>query len=63
MPAVMVQEAHPPEGILIPDWVTDLTSFIRWTESSEFPEGGRISYLRGVIWVDHSMEQLFTTIA
>ena len=59
MPAVMVQEPHPPQGILVPEWVSDLSSFIRWTESSDFPESGRITFLHGVVWVDVSMEQLF----
>ncbi|HEY3962972.1 MAG TPA: Uma2 family endonuclease [Planctomycetaceae bacterium] len=44
----------------IPDWVGDLDSFRRWARSDEFPESGTFSYLDGEIWVDVSMEQLFT---
>ncbi|MBI3862482.1 MAG: Uma2 family endonuclease [Planctomycetia bacterium] len=44
----------------IPDWVSDLEAFRRWARSDDFPESGTISYLDGAIWVDNSMEQLFT---
>jgi Uma2 family endonuclease len=44
----------------IPDWVANLESFRRWAESAEFPEVGRICYLKGEVWVDMSKEQLFT---
>ena len=50
----------PPEGTTVPAWVHDLSSFSRWCESAEFPETGRISYIRGDVWMDMSMEQLFT---
>lgn len=55
MPVLIVQ----PEGVTIPAWVVDLTSFRRWADSSEFPNRGRITYLGGTIVVDLSMEQLF----
>lgn len=44
----------------IPDGIADLESFRRWTQSDEFPEEGRFSYLDGQLWVDWSMEELFT---
>jgi Uma2 family endonuclease len=44
----------------IPDWVRDFDSFRRWARSSEFPESGGISFIDGEIWVDFSMEQLFS---
>jgi Uma2 family endonuclease len=40
----------------IPAWVTDLEAFRRWARSEEFPEQGRLSFLRGYTWVDMSME-------
>ena len=46
------------ESVCIPEWVKDLESFRRWSKSDEFPEQGRISYLRGNIWVDMSMERV-----
>jgi Uma2 family endonuclease len=44
----------------IPAWVDDLESFRRWAHSDEFPERGSFSYLNGEIWVDLSMEELFS---
>src|SRR5262249_16031049 len=41
--------------IRIPEWVKDLDSFHRWTESPDYPESGWFSYFRGEIWVDTSM--------
>lgn len=48
------------ESIRIPPEVVDLASFRKWANSESFPERGRISYFQGEIWVDLSMEQLFT---
>jgi Uma2 family endonuclease len=49
-----------PNMVRIPDWVADLEAFRRWARSEDFPERGWISYLDGELWVDLSMEQLFT---
>jgi Uma2 family endonuclease len=46
--------------VQIPAEVVDLESFRRWARSDEFPEHGRFSYLAGNLWVDLSMEQLFS---
>jgi Uma2 family endonuclease len=48
-----------PEVVEIPAGITDLESFRRWTWSPKFPRRGRITYLRGRIRVDLSMEELF----
>lgn len=48
------------EEVHIPDWIVDLDSFRRWAGSDEFPETGRICYLKGRVWVDMSKEQIFT---
>ena len=48
------------EEVCVPGWVNDLESYRRWAYSDEFPEHGWISYLNGEIWVDLSMEELFT---
>src|SRR5437868_4478342 len=48
------------DSVRIPKSITDLASFRRWAYSDSFPEQGRISYLKGEIWVDLSMEQLFS---
>lgn len=44
----------------IPDWVNDLESFRRWTDDDGFPEFGQISFLRGLVWIDMSKEQVIT---
>lgn len=44
----------------IPSWVVDHQSYRRWAWSDRFPEHGWISYLGGELWVDLSMEELFT---
>src|SRR5262249_37060874 len=47
------------EHIQIPSWVVALESFRRWSDDDAFPEKGRISFLKGDVWVDMSKEQLF----
>jgi Uma2 family endonuclease len=48
------------DQIDIPGWVCDFESFRRWFQSSEFPETGKICYINNDIWVDLSMEELFS---
>jgi Uma2 family endonuclease len=48
------------DQVRIPSWVNDLESFRRWSRTDDYPEQGWVSYLDGEIWVDTSMEQLFT---
>jgi Uma2 family endonuclease len=50
------------EEIRVPEWVVDLASFRRWYNSSDFPEQGRIDYIQGTVWVDMSMEQIFSHV-
>jgi hypothetical protein len=47
----------------IPSWVRDLESFRRWAHAADFPEHGNIWWLRGGIWADMSMEQIFSHLA
>src|SRR5437763_15275956 len=47
------------ERLQIPNWVLDLESFRRWCDDDAVPEKGRIAFLKGDVWVDMSMEQLF----
>jgi Uma2 family endonuclease len=46
--------------VRIPDDVKTLEAFRRWAQSEDFPEFGRICYLRGDVWVDMSKEQFFS---
>jgi Uma2 family endonuclease len=48
------------EKVRVPRDIDDLDAFRRWAHSDEFPEHGRFAYLAGDIWVDLSMEQLFS---
>src|SRR5579859_2864569 len=48
------------DEVCIPSWVNDLGSFRRWAKSDAYPERGWVSFLDGAIWLDMSMEQLFT---
>jgi hypothetical protein len=45
------------ESVVIPDGISDLEAFRRWTHSEDFPEAGRIWFLQGQVWVDMSKEQ------
>jgi Uma2 family endonuclease len=56
-PRVVVNgEVHIPAGIV------DLESFRRWTHTDDFPTRGRIDYIDGVLWVDVTMEQIYTHV-
>jgi Uma2 family endonuclease len=57
---VVFHVVEPPEGTVVPGWITDLATFSRWAESPEFPETGRVCYVQGDVWMDMSMEDLFT---
>lgn len=45
--------------VKVPAWVIDNASFLRWAESDEAPQKGKIGYLQGSVWIDHTMEQAF----
>lgn len=51
------------DQVLVPTEVVDLESFRRWADSDDYPEKGRICYLKGEVWIDRSKEQVFTHIA
>ena len=44
----------------VPVWVHDFNSFVKWMHSEEFPDEGRIHFLNGEVWIDLSMEELYT---
>jgi Uma2 family endonuclease len=48
------------EMVSIPSNVVDLDSFCSWICSDEGPQRGQFSYLAGTIWVDLSMEEMYT---
>lgn len=59
MSRVVIQQA---ENVVVPREVVDLESFHGWVRAREFPEGGRIDFLAGEIWIDVSEEQLFSHV-
>ncbi len=58
MPAVLTPQQDGSE-VLIPDWIVDNASFLRWAESDGAPERGKIGYFQGKVWVDQTMETDF----
>jgi Uma2 family endonuclease len=52
-----------PAEVRVPGWVVDLESFRRWADADDFPEKGRIWFLKGGVWVDMGKEQVFTHVA
>jgi Uma2 family endonuclease len=51
------------DQVKIPVWVIDLDSFRAWVDRDDFPDKGRIDYIKGEVWIDMSKEQLFTHVA
>lgn len=41
----------------------DLDTFRAWMDRNDFPDKGRIDYMKGKVWVDMSKEQIFTHVA
>src|SRR5262245_31976675 len=59
----MVTYVYEDEQVSVPSWVVDLESFRRWADSDDFPEKGRIWWLKGEVWVDMSKQQIFSHLA
>jgi hypothetical protein len=59
MPTLIANDVY----LDIPEWVTSLAAFRRWTDEPDFPEKGNIWWLRGKVWADMSKEQLFSHLA
>src|SRR6476660_10628909 len=50
------------DSLSVPEWVTDINSFRRWTDEEEFPDNARVWWLKGEVWVDLSGEESFTHV-
>jgi Uma2 family endonuclease len=46
--------------IAVPEWVTDIDSFRRWTDTDDCPHEYKLGWLKGQVWIDMSREQVFT---
>jgi Uma2 family endonuclease len=44
----------------VPVWVIDLPSFRRWVQSDDCPERQPVHFVNGHVWVDATMEELFS---
>jgi Uma2 family endonuclease len=59
----MITVINESRQVSVPTWVVDLESFRRWADADDFPEDGRVWYLKGEVWIDMSKEQVFTDLA
>jgi Uma2 family endonuclease len=48
------------DKVRIPNGLSTLAAFRDWARSDDFPTRGKYAYLDGELWVDLSMEQLFS---
>ncbi|HWG45708.1 MAG TPA: Uma2 family endonuclease [Gemmataceae bacterium] len=62
MVRLVLDSSHVDDCVDIPLWVIDLDSFRRWADSDDFPEKGRLDYIKGEVWIDMSKEQVFTHV-
>ncbi len=58
----MITVINESRQVRVPTWVVDLESFRRWADADDFPEDGRVWYLKGEVWIDMSKEQIFTHV-
>jgi Uma2 family endonuclease len=56
--ATVATELH--GDIHIPDGITNLTAFCDWVDTAELPEKLSVHFLRGEVWVDLGMEEMFS---
>jgi len=50
------------QKVSVPGWVTSIDAFRRWLDQDDFPEHGRIWWLKGEVWIDMSREQIFSHV-
>ncbi len=53
---------HEDVQVVVPNCVTSIDAFRRWVDADDFPENGRIWWLKGEVWVDMSKEQIFNHV-
>ena len=53
---------HEDVQVVVPNWVTSIDAFRRWVDADDFPEKGRIWWLKGELWIDLSREQIFSHV-
>jgi Uma2 family endonuclease len=58
----MVTVVTETDQVRVPSWVVDLESFRRWADADDFPEAGRVWFLKGEVWLDMSKEQVLSHV-
>ena len=48
-----------PGDIVVPPWVVDHPSFLKWLHSGVVPDDARVCYINGEVWIDNMAEQAF----
>ncbi len=56
--SVLITQTH--GQIEIPGWVNDLASFRKWVHSGVLPEKLSVNFINGEVWVDFTMEEMFS---
>jgi Uma2 family endonuclease len=56
----MVTIQHEDSNIIVPEWVRNIDSFRRWSDTDDFPQDRPVWWLNGGVWIDMSREQTFT---
>lgn len=46
--------------IVVPPWIVDHPSFLRWLRSGDVPDEARVCYINGIVWVDPMSERAFS---
>jgi Uma2 family endonuclease len=60
IPTVETELGTDGRRVIVPAGISDLQSFHDWALGPDFPAEYRIDYLGGTIWVDLSMEELYS---
>jgi Uma2 family endonuclease len=60
IPTVETELGTRGQRVIVPPGITDLQTFHAWAHGPDFPAEYRIDYLGGTIWVDLSMEELYS---
>jgi Uma2 family endonuclease len=56
----MVRILNEDTKIAVPEWVRDIDSFRRWSDTDDFPQDRPVWWLNGEVWIDMTREQLYT---
>lgn len=46
--------------LVVPPWIVDHPSFLRWLRSGDVPDDLRVCYINGIVWMDPMSERAFS---